>query len=131
VAGLFTLSSADSARYLAEPSAPLALLLSLAGEADSARVVIDRVVSSLADEYLEPDQVWLVYATLGEIDQAIFWMEQCIEDQSPTARYFGVNPLADPLRDDPRYQALLDRIGLGNLKARFDSLAAADPRGGT
>jgi hypothetical protein len=82
-------------------------------------------VSRSADEYSDPDRVWPVYATLGEIDQAIVWMERAIEDQSSAARYIGVNPLADPLRDDPRYRALLDRIGLGHLKERFDSLAAA------
>jgi tetratricopeptide (TPR) repeat protein len=127
----FSNASADSASFTAWPSARLAQLLSLAGEADSAKAVIDRVLSSPGDEYIDPDRVWPVYAMLGDLDQALFWMERSIEDQSSLARDIGVLPLADPLRDDPRYQALLDRIGLGHLKARFDSLAAADPRGGT
>jgi hypothetical protein len=58
-------------------------------------------------------------------------MERGIEVESYHTRYFGVSPFADLLRDDPRYQAILDRIGLGHLKARFDSLAAARPWGGT
>jgi hypothetical protein len=93
--------------------------------------VLDRVVSSVREGVGDPVGVWPVYAVLGEKDEAIHWMEQAIQELSPSARFIGVDPLADPLRDDPRYQALLDRIGLGHLKARFDSLAAARPFGGT
>jgi serine/threonine-protein kinase len=118
------------ARYLEEPSAPLALKLSLAGEADSARVMIERVVTSLGEVDRDPVGVWPTYAILGEKDEAFRWMERTIQVLSPSARHIGVDPLADPLRDDPRYQAILDRIGLGHLKSRFDSLAAADPRRG-
>jgi serine/threonine-protein kinase len=117
-------------RFSEEPSASLALFLSLRGEADSARVVLDRVVSSLGEADRDPIGVWPTYAVLGDKDEAIHSMERRIEELSPSARFIGVDPLADPLRDDPRYQALLDRIGLGHLKARFDSLAAERPSGG-
>jgi tetratricopeptide (TPR) repeat protein len=119
------------ARFRAEPSAASALLLSLRGEADSARVVIDRVMSGSEEGNRDPVRVWPTYAILGEKDEAFHWMERTIQELSPSARFIGVDPLVDPLRDDPRYQALLDRIGLGHLKARFDSLAAARPFGGT
>jgi hypothetical protein len=58
-------------------------------------------------------------------------MERGIEAQSYFTIFSGVSAFADPLRGDPRYQAILDRIGLGHLKARFDSLAAAGPSGRT
>jgi tetratricopeptide (TPR) repeat protein len=127
---LFPVDSEEMARFRAEPSASLALLLSLGGEADSARVVIDRVVSSFGEGDRDLVQVWPTYSVLGEKGEAFHWMERSIQELSPSARFIGVDPLADPLRDDPRYQALLDRMGLGHLKARFDSLAAADPWGG-
>jgi serine/threonine-protein kinase len=108
-----------------------AVLLSLLGEADSARFDLERAVAGSVDEFVDPNWVWPAYTALGEEDEAFRWMERSIEVQSYHTMFLGVTPLADPLRDDPRYQAILDRIGLGHLKERFDSLAAADPRGGS
>jgi hypothetical protein len=82
-------------------------------------------VSRSGDQYLEPERVWPGYAALGDTEEAFSWLERSIEDESPLTAYLGATPLADPLWEDPRYQALLNRIGLGHLKARFDSLAAA------
>jgi tetratricopeptide (TPR) repeat protein len=105
-----------------------ALIRGIAGEADAARGEIERAVSSAGDRYFNLPTVWATYAGLGEKDEAFAWIERSIEAQTTQISHLGVSPLADPLRDDPRYQAILDRIGLGHLKERFDSLAAADPR---
>ncbi|MFC1660550.1 hypothetical protein ACFL3S_03650 [Gemmatimonadota bacterium] len=123
--------SADPTRMTPAIRAASSIYLSLIGEADSARVELDHAMASSGDRYLEPGYVWPAYAALGDLDAAFRWMERGIEVQAWSAAFLGVTPLADPLRDDPRYQAILDRIGLGHLRARFDSLAAADPRGGT
>jgi hypothetical protein len=53
-----------------------------------------------------------------------------VEEGSWSTVYVGVTPRVDLLRDDPWYKAILDRISLGHLKERFDSLAAARPWGG-
>jgi hypothetical protein len=106
-------------------SAGTALIFGLMGMADSARVYLDEALSRSSDEYLDPGLVWPTYAALGEFDEAFGWLEQCLEVGAYATMFVGVTPLADPLRDDPRYQALLDRIGLGHLKERFDSLAAS------
>ena len=108
----------------------LALCFALAGEPDSARVMLESSLSSSDEGYVDPSSVWPTFAALGDHDEAFSWMERAIEAQSYVVVLAGVTPLADPLRDDPRYQVLLDRIGLGHLKARFDSLAAAPPIGG-
>jgi TolB-like protein len=107
-----------------------AVFQSLMGETDGTRLALERAVVGSVEEYVDPGFLWPAYAALGEKDEAFRWMERSIEVQSYSTMFLGVTPLADPLRDDPRYQALLDRIGLGHLKARFDSLAAADPRRG-
>jgi serine/threonine-protein kinase len=127
------LSGAASAPSSMGPmeSAGAALIFGLMGMADSARVYLDEALSKSGDEYLDPGVVWPTYAALGERDEAFAWLEQGLEVGAYSNAFVGVNPLADPLRDDPRFQAILDRIGLVHLKARFDSLAAADPRGGT
>jgi tetratricopeptide (TPR) repeat protein len=108
-----------------------ALVLSLLGESELARAEIGQALSGWGNQYFEPRSTWRTYAVLGEKDEAFYWMGRSIDVQTIHAAFLAVDPFADGLRDDPRYQAILDRIGLGHLKERFDSLAAADPRGGT
>jgi tetratricopeptide (TPR) repeat protein len=107
----------------------------LAGNGDAAREILQDL-EALYDErspegdYVDPAAFWPAYVVLGELDSAFAWLEQGVEAGSWATLYLGIGPWADPLRDDPRYQALLDRIGLGHLGSRFDSLAAAAPGGG-
>jgi serine/threonine-protein kinase len=122
VARLFPGWASDSVRL--NPGSR-AVLLGLTGEIDRANGEIREALAGYGDQYFDPRLTWMAYAALGEKDEAFRWMERCIEVQSYHTAFLGVTPFADPLRDDPRYQALLDRIGLGHLKARFDSLAAS------
>jgi serine/threonine-protein kinase len=131
VARLFPDEFRDTASLRPGQRATRAVILSLLGEAELAKTEIQEAASSWEDRYFEPRSIWRTYAVLGAKDEAFYWMGRSIDVQSINSAFIGVTPFADPLRDDPRYQALLDRIGLGHLKARFDSLAAADPRGGT
>jgi hypothetical protein len=128
---LFPGMAADSARPRPRQRATRAVFLSLLGESDLARTEIREASAGWGDQYFEPRSTWRTYAVLGEKDEAFFWMGRNIDVQSIHAAFLAVDPFADGLRDDPRFQAILDRIGLGHLKARFDSLAAADPRGGS
>ena len=52
-----------------------------------------------------------VYAGLGEKDQAFAWLEKDFQARSSLLIFINVYPL-DPLRDDPRYADLLQRLGL-------------------
>jgi serine/threonine-protein kinase len=126
VTRLFPHSMGDSAGLHPNGWARAAVVRSLMGEADGARIALEHAVVGSFEEYVDPGFVWPVYAALGEKDEAFRWMERSVEFQSYTTMFLGVTPLADPLRDDPRYQAILDRVGMGHLKERFDSLAASD-----
>jgi len=52
-----------------------------------------------------------IYMGLGDKDQAFTWLEKAYEERArlPMLR---IEPIWDPLRTDPRFQALLRRIGL-------------------
>jgi serine/threonine-protein kinase len=51
------------------------------------------------------------YASLGEKDEAFAALDKGYENRDPFVMYLKVDPRLDPLRDDPRYKALLQRIG--------------------
>jgi tetratricopeptide (TPR) repeat protein len=56
----------------------------------------------------------LVYAALGEIDLAFAWLEKAYERRAEALCNSKTDPKLDRLRGDPRFAALLKRIGLGN-----------------
>jgi serine/threonine-protein kinase len=127
---LFPWMAADSANLRPGQRATRAVFLSVLGESELARTEIREASAGWGDQYFEPRVLWRTYAALGDKDEAFFWMGRSIDVQTIHAAFLAVDPFADGLRDDPRYQSILDRIGLGHLKQRFDSLAAADPRRG-
>jgi TolB-like protein len=62
-------------------------------------------------------QLVQVTAHLGEVDQALDLLESSLEDGAPRLVWIGVRPIFDPLREQPRFQRILDRMGLPNVRA--------------
>ncbi|OGD28946.1 MAG: hypothetical protein A2028_00825 [Candidatus Aminicenantes bacterium RBG_19FT_COMBO_59_29] len=62
-------------------------------------------------QYGSADGIAHRYLDAGDKDRAIDWLYKAYETHDSSLAYLG-NPLWDPLRSDPRFQALLRRIGL-------------------
>jgi hypothetical protein len=52
----------------------------------------------------------MAYMRLGDTEQAFSWMKKTVEEPSWFALQLRVNPLLDPLRSDPRFEALLSQV---------------------
>ena len=52
------------------------------------------------------------HAALGEKDKAFAALNKSYEDREAPLTRLNIDPLLDPLRDDPRFQELLRRVGL-------------------
>jgi hypothetical protein len=57
--------------------------------------------------------VSLVELALGRPETAMALLEQSVDERYPQVAYLGVEPAFDPLRREPAFQRLLERIGLG------------------
>ncbi len=57
-----------------------------------------------------------IYLGLGDNANTFASMNRAINEHNDRLIYLAVDPMADPLRSDPRFQALLARIHLDNLK---------------
>lgn len=53
-----------------------------------------------------------IYAGLGDRDQAMKWLEKAYGERTEYLIYLKVEPMADPLRSDPRFRDLVRRMGL-------------------
>ena len=58
-------------------------------------------------------EIGLIYGALGKKDEAFAWLERDMKARLETVIWLKVDPKADPLRPDPRFGALLKRLGLG------------------
>jgi len=55
-------------------------------------------------------EIGLVYGELDELDQAFEYMNRAIDEQPYNLFYLAVDPAADPLRADPRWETLVSRL---------------------
>lgn len=62
--------------------------------------------------YVPPYELAARYALLGKKDEAFTWLEEAYEERSWRLTLMKVEPALDSLRSDPRFVALLKRVGL-------------------
>ena len=65
-----------------------------------------------AEAYVTSYGLAIVYSRLGEKDKALDCLEQAYAERQLAMTEIGVEPAFDPLRAEPRFAALLRRVGL-------------------
>jgi hypothetical protein len=53
-----------------------------------------------------------IHLGLGEVDEALLWMDRAIDAQDPMMTSIKTYPFLDPLRSDPRFTGLLRKMKL-------------------
>lgn len=84
----------------------------LAGEHHKALKTLDELREISKRQYASPYFIAVVYTGLGDKDQTFAWLEKAFQDRTFLLIWLNVEPQFDPLRDDPRFNDLLQRIGL-------------------
>jgi serine/threonine protein kinase/tetratricopeptide (TPR) repeat protein len=82
------------------------------GRTDEVRKVLQQ-----AEKSWKPDgqsSIWVsaIYACLGEKDAAFDWLEKAFQEHTHFLAYLKFHPLFDNLHGDPRFDALVKRIGI-------------------
>jgi Flp pilus assembly protein TadD len=91
----------------------LGLALGLGGRKAEARTVLKRLHAIARERFVLPTSFAWVHLGLGEIDEAFAWMEQAASHNDEWIHPLRTYPFLDPLRSDPRFQALARKLNLG------------------
>jgi TolB-like protein/DNA-binding winged helix-turn-helix (wHTH) protein len=78
-----------------------------------ARLVIQENLRAAARG--KPVDAWeaaTCYVELGDFDRAFVWLNKAIEQHDSQALDIKASPLLDPLRKDPRFPVLVNKVGL-------------------
>jgi serine/threonine-protein kinase len=95
-----------------EPSSGLAHVYAQMGEREKAAEILEQLIAMRSRRYVSPYGIASIYSCLREVDTAFEWLETAYAEHDQTLVWVKVHPRLDPLRDDPRYNALLGRMGL-------------------
>jgi serine/threonine-protein kinase len=90
--------------------ADLASALAINGQIIPAREILDDLLAR--KDYVPPVEIAVIYISLGDRENALLWLEQAYQTRSDQITYIKQEPRFDPLRNDPRFQDLVTRIGL-------------------
>jgi tetratricopeptide (TPR) repeat protein len=82
------------------------------GKKAEALAILDELEQLSAQGYVPATSVALVYAGLGENDQAFAWLEKGYEERAFQMQWLNVEPRWNSLHSDPRFAALKRRMGL-------------------
>ena len=91
-------------------AANLARAYAASGKQVEAVVLLNDLTNRSTPGYAHAPEIAMVYAALGDKDQALTWLEKAFEDRSNPGVL--LRPGFDSLRSDPRFQDLVRRIGL-------------------
>ncbi len=110
------LTAFEKARALSGSSAislsGLGYVHGLAGRRAEAQHLLDELAERSKRSYVSPFQPAVVCIGLREYDRAFEFLEKTLEERGAPLAWLRADPTHDPLRDDPRFTALLEKVGL-------------------
>jgi serine/threonine protein kinase/tetratricopeptide (TPR) repeat protein len=99
---------------VAGPTFGLAHLEAAAGNESEARRILAELTAARAARVVSAWGIGAVHASLGDIDEAFRWLEIAVTEKATGLILLRVHPRLDPIRGDPRYWPLVERVGLGD-----------------
>ncbi len=96
---------------VAGPSFGLAHLEASMGHMDEARRMLAELTAARSHRVVSAWGIAAVHASLGDADEAFRWLDVAVQEGATGLVFLRVHPRLDPIRKDPRYAALVTRLG--------------------
>jgi TolB-like protein len=90
----------------------LGLMLGVSGRADEARGVLERLEAMALTRCVPPSMFAFTYLGLRDVDRAFEWFDRAVDARDQIMMPIKTYVFFDPLRNDPRFHALLRKMKL-------------------
>ena len=82
-----------------------------AGQTGKALEILEQLKQRATSAYVPSYWIGLIHVGLGDAQQALEWLEKAFKERSAWLAWINVEPRFDSLRNEPRFEALLGKIG--------------------
>jgi TolB-like protein/Tfp pilus assembly protein PilF len=89
----------------------LGWVYAVSGRQEKARNFLSRMLDLRAKRYVDAYLIGEIYAGLGEKENAFEWLNKAYEEHAGQMIFIKIDPWIKNLRADPRYKALLKKVG--------------------
>lgn len=96
--------------------AALGYVLASTGQHDEAGALLQQLERQAATGYVSPVAFALLHLGLGDLRRAMDSVEQAHRERRGWLAYMSVHPVMDPLRGDPRVQALMGQMHFATVQ---------------
>jgi hypothetical protein len=86
-------------------------MLGTRGDKTRATAVLERLNALASGRYVSRYHLALAYVGLGDAKRAVGLLAEACDMRDPSVIHLGVEPRFLPLRSDPGYRTLMDRLG--------------------
>lgn len=102
----------DSAEEIPLMAAALGLAYGTGGHTKQTQKIAQTFAAYAKKRYIPATYFGMLYAGLGDWEQALDWLEKAYEERADGLTWINVEPMFDGLRQRPRFQALVKKMGL-------------------
>ena len=90
----------------------LAYIYGRSGQRAKAKFALQQLERVSRSQVVDPISFATAYIGIGDKEKALVWLQRAYQWHSSSLTALKVDPTYDPLRNDPRFQALVRRVGL-------------------
>ena len=88
------------------------------GNRDKAEQLLGELTLNAAHTYVSPMWFALIHSGLSDVERLFHWLDRAFDERDGSLILITAAVEFDPVREDARFKALLERMGLEHLASR-------------